>query len=294
MTDTALWTRHARCGGCGQVVPVDDLRRLVVPHPRSDIYRDGTTECLGTLSVSDPVPGRFVFLADPDNPQLPSISDPDADPAIEVVTADQMGDYHDVKEAIEAGRKLMAEHVPPRYRNAVVDQADVADWVRSLVRSVDTDRRAWPRIDHGRSLLLLGPTGTGKTHAAYGAARALSVCGVHATWRFTTVADLYARLRPRPRIDSEEEFEGFTRIPILFLDDLGAAKNTEWTEEINYRLINHRYEQEKPTFITSNVPPKELGEALGERVASRLIEMCDRVVLRGTDRRRTIAKGAVA
>ena len=44
-----------------------------------------------------------------------------------------------------------------------------------------------------------------------------------------------------------------------FVDDLGAAKPSEWTEEINYRLVNHRYEHMLPTIFTSNVPARELG-----------------------------------
>jgi DNA replication protein DnaC len=40
-----------------------------------------------------------------------------------------------------------------------------------------------------------------------------------------------------------------------------------------------------PTLLTSNLRPAELASALGERVASRLAEMTQRVALKGTDRR---------
>src|SRR5690606_7391206 len=100
-------------------------------------------------------------------------------------------------------------------------------------------------------------------------------------------ADLYARLRPRHGIDSETEFRAIADAPLLMVDDLGAAKTSEWVEEVNYRLINWRYDRVLPTVFTSNVLPKELKVALGERVASRLVEMADRVTLKGEDRRRT-------
>lgn len=77
------------------------------------------------------------------------------------------------------------------------------------------------------------------------------------------------------------------RCPLLLLDDLGAAKTSEWTEELTYRLINHRYEHMLPTLITTNLPTAELRTALGDRVASRLAEMTERVILTGPDRRRT-------
>ena len=56
---------------------------------------------------------------------------------------------------------------------------------------------------------------------------------------------------------------------------------------ITYRLINHRYEHMLPTLITTNLPTAELRTALGDRVASRLAEMTERVILTGPDRRRT-------
>lgn len=202
------------------------------------------------------------------------------------VQRDAIYDEHWRLEAIEAGRKSLAERVPAHYRDAVVTVPAVQAWVRELVAHARDGARVSAAITRGRSLLLVGPTGTGKTWEAYGAVRALAVSGAWVSWRFLSAADLYARMRPRPGVDAESEFEAHARAGLLVLDDLGAAKSSEWTEEINYRLINHRYENELPTLITSNVPPKQLAEKLGDRVASRLVEMAERVVLSGPDRRR--------
>lgn len=206
------------------------------------------------------------------------------DPTIDRITEDQLADPHYLHEFLEAGERSLSK-IPSRYSGAVATDPDVTNWVRGLIDTARRDERSIPRITRGASLLLLGPTGTGKTHTAYGVVRALAVSGARCPWTFTTAADLYARLRPRHGVDSEAEFEQYARATFLVLDDLGAAKGTEWNEEINYRLINYRYEHELPTLITSNVAPAKLGEALGERVASRLVEMATRVVLRGSDRR---------
>lgn len=149
-----------------------------------------------------------------------------------------------------------------------------------------------PGIAKGPSLLIAGPTGTGKTYQAYGAIRALLARGVRLRWEATTTADLHARLRPRVGRDAERDLRSLARCPLLLLDDLGAAKASEWTEELTYRLINHRYEHMLPTLITTNLPTDQLRSALGDRVASRLAEMTDRVVLDGTDRRRSTASAA--
>lgn len=170
------------------------------------------------------------------------------------------------------------KRVPRRYAAARPDATATA-WARALVANPEAVR----------SLLVVGPTGTGKTHYAYSVIRALAETGAPTGWAAYTAADLYARLRPRPGRDSETEFEHLAKAKVLFVDDLAAAKLTEWTEEVTYRLINHRYEQCLPSIFTSNVPPAQLRDALGERIASRLTEMCERVVLKGDDRRKGMA-----
>lgn len=193
-------------------------------------------------------------------------------------------DPHVVEEHKLAGAERVEKFVPSRFRHALPQNPEVQRWISTVVEFACDHHR--PVVRKGPSLLLLGNTGTGKTFEAYGAVIALSNSGAACRWAFATAADIYARLRPRPRVDSEEEFLRFADSPVLVIDDLGAAKSTEWTEEINYRLINHRYEHQLATLITSNVPTVELRNALGERVLSRLAEMAERAVLVGDDRRR--------
>jgi DNA replication protein DnaC len=170
--------------------------------------------------------------------------------------------------------------IPTRYAAAETDHPDLIKWADQLAAHDDDGT--------GPSVLIVGPTGTGKTHAAYGAARRY----VRTGQRFvacTVAADLYARLRPRHGQDSEEVFERYLKAQVLLVDDLGAAKSSDWTDEINYRLFNHRYDAQLPTIVTSNAAPRDLAGIVGERVASRLAEMAELVVLKGNDRRRKAA-----
>lgn len=191
-------------------------------------------------------------------------------------------------EVLEAVVTACAERFPLRYRRAETDRADVLEWVRRF----HADPSSAP------SLLLLGPTGTGKTYQAYGALRAAVTVALETRaggfraprWQALTYADLCASLRPRGRDhDTEAVLERYRTIELLFVDDLGAAKATEFVEESTYRLINGRYEDMKPSIFTSNLALPELREAIGDRIASRLAETCVRVVLAGPDRRRTAA-----
>lgn len=175
------------------------------------------------------------------------------------------------------GRKYFASVVPRRYSQVTPD-----DTARGWARQVAADHHATP------GLLILGPTGTGKTHVAWATLRALSEipCAITNQWRAVTAVDLYASLRPGGVADPDAELRRLCEVPLLFIDDLAAAKSSEWTEEVTYRIINRRYEECLPLVATSNVQPGQLAERLGDRVASRLTEMCTRVVLKGDDRRR--------
>ncbi|MEU6029708.1 ATP-binding protein [Streptomyces tauricus] len=184
--------------------------------------------------------------------------------------------------------ELADRRIPARYRGALADHPQITAWAAQIARAGRPGPAGAPGISEGGSLLIVGPTGTGKTHQAYGAIRTLLHRGVRLRWEATTSADLHARLRPSSRTghDSERELQALARCPLLLLDDLGAAKASEWTEELTYRLINHRYEHLLPTLITTNLPTAELRTTLGDRVASRLAEMTERVILTGPDRRR--------
>lgn len=180
-------------------------------------------------------------------------------------------------EACEAARALFARRVPRRYANVQPDPR-TADWVKRVTTSPN----------EAPGLIIVGPTGTGKTHLAWATLRAITESGtpISPRWRAITAVDLYASLRPGGVDDPDAELRSLAGTRLLFIDDLAAAKASEWTEEITYRLINRRYEQCLPTLITSNVPPSAMRDNLGERVASRLVEMCDRIILKGDDRRR--------
>lgn len=187
-------------------------------------------------------------------------------------------------EVIEAANARCDRLFPRRYANA----ADIADKVREWTDVFAAD------TDNAPSLLILGPTGTGKTYQAYAALRAIAQIpqpqrgiGYRAVaWEAATHGDILAALRPSGRNDSETALKRYREMPLLFIDDLGVAKNSEWVEDITYRLINGRYEDMRPSIFTSNLAVEQLREALGDRIASRLAETCTRVVLSGSDRRR--------
>ena len=188
-------------------------------------------------------------------------------------------------------RKLaaaIATITPPRFAAEVDIPEAVTAWA-------DRGTRA-------QGLYLAGQVGTGKTHAAWAAVAAwcfktgtvvLAQPREHAfginrpNVIFTRMTDLLDDLRPGD--DSRQRIRDCQNAALLVIDDVGAEKPSEWTQERFYSVIDHRYVQQLPLIVTSNIPPSKLAEQVGERAASRLAEMCEVVVMTGADRRRPAA-----
>ena len=118
-------------------------------------------------------------------------------------------------------------------------------------------------------LFLSGPTGTGKTHLAVAAAR-YALEHHNMSVYVAAVPDLLDHLRssfdPRAGTGYDDLFGMIKGAQLLVLDDLGTENATPWAQEKLYQVINHRYMEQMPTVITSNVDIKKIDD----RVASRI------------------------
>ena len=90
-------------------------------------------------------------------------------------------------------------------------------------------------------------------------------------------------LSPEYKVGLVNEILGDRRL--LFLDDLGAEKATDWALETLFTIINDRYERMLPTVYTSNLSLQQLSETLGDRIASRIAGSCIVINLGNVDRR---------
>jgi DNA replication protein DnaC len=117
-------------------------------------------------------------------------------------------------------------------------------------------------------LVLLGESGTGKTHLAAAVANQLVEQGVPVF--FTVVPDLMDHLRaaysPTSEVPYDRLFETVRTAPVLVLDALGAQSGTSWADEKLFQVLNHRHTAQLPTVITSSIAL----EALDERIRTRL------------------------
>lgn len=76
-----------------------------------------------------------------------------------------------------------------------------------------------------------------------------------------------------------EIIEHYAKADVLFLDDLGANRSTEYVVETLYTILSNRYDNMLPTYITSNLSLEELEDKYGNRVSRRIGDMCEVVLV---------------
>jgi DNA replication protein DnaC len=195
----------------------------------------------------------------------------------------------------------IASAIPPRYRGVSFDRPPVSDMERDMASRhvVNAVREYVDALDEnlaaGRGLWLMGSTGTGKTTLGMLIAKTALAAGRTAAVYFTP--KLLTQIRQTYQAtDSEDAYEAFfkrlTSVDLLYIDDLGSERHTDWVVEQLYALVNERYENQRSVLVTSNAKAdagaglQELEEQIGSRTVSRLVEICgDPLPLFGTDQR---------
>jgi DNA replication protein DnaC len=193
--------------------------------------------------------------------------------------------------------------IPPNYQQASLDNFIVPQdnpvarqGLGTVLMQVRSFVREYPATDRLGLLLVGEQTGTGKTHLAVAALRALLEKGHEGV--FFDYQNLLDRIRSgydaASGASDKEAYRLALDAPVLLLDDLGSHRGTEWVQDTVTAIITDRCNNRKTLIATTNLPDpsitgssveytapggsavnrKTLAEMIGPRARSRLFEMC--------------------
>ncbi len=211
---------------------------------------------------------------------------------------------------------LAKAQIPSRYAGCTLESykpsGDLFLALNSARRFVDI----YPGENDGTGLLFTGSIGVGKTHLATAILQKL-ILEKGAPALFCDYRELLKKItnsyNPSVHTTELEVLQPVFEAEVLVLDELGAAKPTEWVWETVAHILNTRYNDKRTTLITTNYPnlppggavayegsagmrarqavrEETLGDRIGERMRSRLQEMCVPVEMRGADYRQTVKR----
>lgn len=164
--------------------------------------------------------------------------------------------------------------LPPRFQD--VDYKRMSGEIISVIKNIKKERKG---------LYIYGDCGTGKTYIAYSILMYFSKIDLFKA-RFYTSTEILDKLKEDYSENSKRNFNEINEYTgILIIDDIGSEKVTDWVLETYYKIINHRYEKKLPVIFTSNLSLADLSEVYGDRIPSRITEMCKIVELVGKDKR---------
>ena len=217
-----------------------------------------------------------------------------------------------------AARMMSRAHIPRRYEHCTLEsyETDFPSSNRTLSAAHLRARKfveSYPLETAGTGLLLTGSIGVGKTHLAVGILQAL-VAERGATGLFYDYRDLLKQVQNSyNRQVAATELEILSPVfdaEVLVLDELGASKPTDWVWDTVAHILNTRYNDRRTTIITTNyanlgplgtepsprgsLREETLGDRIGERMRSRLQEMCVVVEMHGEDYRQKVKRASFA
>jgi len=267
-------------------------RKLRFRAPKEDMAREDCAVCKGTgwklVPRKDGTPGQVAVACECGSEERAEIVMERA----RVPKRYEHCDFESYATDLTDGKTWTAQHEQALKQAKLLTQAFVRDY---------------PGTEKG--LLLMGPSGVGKTHLAVAALKDLirrGHQGLFCDYR-ELLKEIQASYNPSSESTEMGVLEPIRTAEILVLDDLGASKPSAWVLDIIGLVLNARYNEKRMTMLTTNyldetavaepgarlpggqrmvVKEDSLADRIGARMRSRLYEMCRTVEVQAPDFRR--------
>jgi DNA replication protein DnaC len=214
------------------------------------------------------------------------------------------------------GTLLAAARIPNRYEDRELSNFEFEGPYIALAPARMAAYRFVEEYPVDRTgLLLTGTIGVGKTHLAVGIIKEL-IRSKGIPCLFYDYRELLKQIQnsynDTVKATELDVLRPVFESDVLVLDELGAVKPTEWVWDTVSLILNTRYNDDRTTIITTNyrnlvererpgnvrstspeaakyASEKEtLGDRIGDRMRSRLHEMCRIVTMEGQDYRERV------
>jgi DNA replication protein DnaC len=229
-----------------------------------------------------------------------------------------------------AAQILKNARIPRRYEICSLDSYETmhSSATKSIKTALNVSRKfaeGYPVETNGKGLLFVGPRGLGKTHLAIGILKNL-ITERGATGVFWEHKELLENLRSiysvRAAGAEAQVLKAVITCDLLVLDDLGDITPSDWSWDTTSYILSSRYNEDRSTIVTSNLPNeppsisfeepidrhaseqskeakkamtrRTLADRIGDRIWSRLQEMCVEVDMQGEDFRQKVKRASFA
>ncbi|RMF95031.1 MAG: hypothetical protein D6734_06445 [Candidatus Schekmanbacteria bacterium] len=189
-------------------------------------------------------------------------------------------------------------NIPERYSECTLDNYETHNSSqRTAKRIAEKFCKGYPGYEIG--LFFVGPCGVGKTHLSVAILKNLIenklVDGIfYDFWEL--LKSIQSTYSATSLLTESQIISPVIEKEIIILDDLGAQKVTDWRRDILTYILNKRYNEKKPTILSSNWHisadkdsniEETLEDRIGTRLISRIYEMCRIVEITGNDYRKS-------
>lgn len=144
--------------------------------------------------------------------------------------------------------------------------------------------------DTKNNLLLIGTTGTGKTHISTAIARKLIEKGYDVIYDsiHNIISDFEDDKFKSGYTYTEQKSEKYLECDLLIIDDLGTEFSNQFTISCLYNLLNTRINHGKAIIISTNLSGTELKEKYDDRIYSRIVGKSEIIRFVGEDHRLSV------